>query len=185
MDFSSFLSIEGSLFYDLWDRATMQDTNFVIKIADLLKNTWSKDAVHLEKKFSKEIKTSDEGISATVRLMWLNDSSVLVTLTDIKATVHKECDRCTAWYTDEAYIEELVLKGVVPTGEEDFIGEENEHCIINTNESSIDLHDPIVHAIKFCDHVVNHCPDCAKIVASLDDETSSEIGWWPIIWKKS
>lgn len=163
----------------------MHDKSFLIKIADLLKNTWSKDSVYLENKFSKELSTSEEGISAHVEVMWLNDSSIMVTLSNIKAVVNKECDRCGNIYQEEILVNELVLKAVAPTGEEDFVGEENEHCIIDTNLWAVDLHDPIVHAIQFCYHVVNNCPDCTKIVESLVDDIEPEIEWKPIVWKKS
>jgi hypothetical protein len=163
----------------------MRDTNFTIKITDLLKNTWSKDTLILQEKFSPDIEVTDAWISATVQLMWLNDMSILITLSNIGATIKKVCDRCGKIYEEAVFVDEVVLKGVVPSGEEDLIDEENEHCLIDTNDGSIDLHDAIVHTLKFCDHVVNNCPECAEIVASLEEENDDEIGSWPIIWKKN
>lgn len=163
----------------------MKDTNFSIKIADLLKQSWIKDSLSFSHKFSPEVELSPEGISVDIALMGLDDSSVLVTLSDIRATVFKTCDRCGTVYSEDVFVPETVIKAIVPTGEQDFIGEENEHAIIDTNEASLNLHDPIVQAIKFCDHVVNNCTDCRKIVETLDDEIP-EIDWgWSIAWKHS
>ena len=153
----------------------IKDKVFKIKIADLLNETWRKDELVFEHKFSDQLPNlDDEGIAWVFTVQSLDKVSLLGTLADVTARFHETCDSCATsfmrsvdipLYTARFVFEDDVAKKKEPTESEEVVFH------IDSKSETINIEDMVVQAILLNDPFVKRCEKCTKrLEASNDDD---------------
>lgn len=71
----------------------MHNSSFALKVSDLLRNPGKIDYLSFEGLRTDQVPgLSSEGIAVHLRLQWVSDGSVKVTIEELKATIHDICD---------------------------------------------------------------------------------------------
>lgn len=161
-----------------------KDTVFKIKIADLLNETGRQDEIVFEHKFSDQLSNLDiEGVAWTFTIQSLDSTSLLGTLTDIRASFHETCDSCGASfirsvhipvYTGRFVFEDDVKKKEVPESEEVLF-------YIDSKAETINIEDMVVQAILLDEPFVKRCDACNKRLVSIDDD-DDDLGEFQAKW---
>ena len=154
----------------------MKDRSFIVKIADLLNETWKEDQIVFEHKLSDQLPQLDaDGVSATFSVQSLNSSSLLGTLSDITCRINDVCDSCGVAFTRDvaipSYVARFVLSGDVTEKEKN----ESEEAIllIDPKSETINIEDMVVQAILLNEPFVKRCDACTKRLDKEDDEDDS------------
>lgn len=157
------------------EKKRLKDTNFDIKIADLLKKVGKTDTVHFQNKRSDQLKNlNDEGISGTISLQSLNDNAVYTTLDQVNCSIKDICDTCQNEYTRKVHGEWYPAKFVdaeeLAEMQEKKLEDDEELFAMEPQGDIINIENMVVQAISLQEPFVKRCPDCEKKYQETDDE---------------
>lgn len=154
----------------------MKKSRFIINVWDLLISAWKRDEISFENEYIQEIPNlTKEWISGTIVIQSYDQNSLLVTLHDLKCTIHEPCDKCTELYDREISIPEYSAKFQIeidPDYEWD-----DEIFTIDKNEN-IDVQDMIINAINLQEPFTKKCPKCID----LEEEEEDDEDVWTFEW---
>lgn len=148
----------------------MKDYNFHYKVSDILHHPETPETIQILNKFSTLIpQCSDDGISGTIRIQWLNDEQLQIDILELSCCLITQCDRCgknihvelwASWLSYSADIPQKHKKRGIVVVEPDIY--------INAKDETIDLEEVITTDLLLSQSVVNLCQDCEKTVESDD-----------------
>ncbi len=153
----------------------MKKTDFKINVWDLLLSAGKQDQIDFENVLVEELQNlTKKWISWNVLIQSFDQDSLLVTLEDLKCTLHEPCDKCAEEYDRKVNIKEYSAKfqnEVNPEEEWD-----NEIFLIDGNEN-IDIKDMVIQAIKLQEPFTKKCPKCQKIKEKNNEEDIEYFEW--------
>ena len=160
----------------------MANSQFIIKVSDLLHTPGSKDAILLESKESSLLPyPSPSGISAEIEMTGMNDVQLIVEWRDIEATLELSCSRCGEVFQKDFVVAEAETKWLVVKKKDPDIWLDPDIIPIDPKHYSMDLEQWLVDTILLSMDVQQLCEDCQnKQIDEYEDESDSA----PIIWKK-
>ena len=163
----------------------MKDYWFKIKVSDLLRNTWQKDSIVFENKFSSNIENlTKEWMKWEVYLQSLDENTVFVEIKDLEMTLDEACEICLKDFERKVEISEISTKFIFPdkmlNPEEKVHDEEFE---INPKDETIDLEEFIVQLVISERPVVLRCAECEEIEGNDEEnEDTNSSSWNSIKW---
>ncbi len=150
-----------------------KDFNRVIKVADLLHQSWWQDVISFEKKFLSDYDNLDANwFSGSVFLQSLNDREIVVVLQKMEASFEEKCDRCGKKYFRKVFVENYEMRYTLDFSEVD---RENDVMPINSHWMIVDLSDQIYQAFELKKPLVFLCSDCEKIVDKQESDDYLEL----------
>jgi len=152
----------------------MKKSDFKINVWDLLLSAGKQDQISFEDIYVDEITSlTKKWISGNVVIQSFDQDSLLVTLEDLKCTLHEPCDKCAEEYDRKINIKEYSAKfqnEVNPEEEWD-----DEIFLIDGNEN-IDIKDMVIQAIVLQEPFKKLCSKCQKI--SKKEENEEDIDYF-------
>lgn len=152
----------------------MKDKVFKIKIADLLNETGREDQIIFDHKFSDQLPNlTDEGMSGTFTIQSLDNTSLLGTLTDVRASFHETCESCGSTYERSVHISSYITRF---TFEDELAKDQENHdteeavFVIDPKAETINIEDMVVQSILLNDPFVKRCTTCTKRVQDTADD---------------
>lgn len=145
----------------------MQDHNFKVKIADLLKDSSYTDTIQFTNKFSTLLPQSQQGINATITFHGGDDKTIFFCIEDADVSFATSCDRCGKDVDKKLFIEEVEGKWYVDLISDD---DDGSTISINSKDGLIDIEDFLIHSLILTDDISTLCEDCKKKAESEDDD---------------
>ncbi len=144
----------------------MQDHNFKVKIADLLKDSSHTDTIQFTDKFSTLLPQTQEGIQALISFHGGDNKTIFFLIEEASVLFTASCDRCGKEVKKELYIEDVDGKGYV-----DLISEDDDWATIsiNSKDGMMDIEDFLIQSLLLTDDISTVCEDCQKKANKEDD----------------
>lgn len=156
---------------------TQKDKLFKMKIADLLNEAGRQDEIVFEHKFSDQLPNLDEnGISLTFTIQSLDNTSLLGTLTDVRANFHETCDSCGVSFVRKVDVPSYTARFVFEDDakNKEVIDSEEVLFYIDSKSETINIEDMVVQSILLNDPFVKRCDACTKRLESVSDDDDLE-----------
>ena len=156
---------------------TPKDKIFKMKIADLLNEAGRQDEVVFEHKFSDQLPNlDDDGISLTFTIQSLDATSLLGTITDVRANFHETCDSCGASFVRKVDVPSYTARFVFEddANKKEVIDSEEVLFYIDSKSETINIEDMVVQSILLNDPFVKRCDVCTKRLESVSDDDDLE-----------
>jgi len=159
----------------------MKNNNFKINIWDLLQSAGKIDNFEfLHEKLPELQWLSDDGISWEVMLQSFDKDSLLVTLTNLYASINEKCDICTKQYIRDIKIDEYSAKFQKKIDKNEIT--DDEVFKIDWNEN-INIKDMIIQAIILQEPFAKKCPTCTKKSSEESDDFDYMEWTWNITFR--
>jgi hypothetical protein len=139
----------------------MRDYNFKIKLSDFFAHPQQRESLSFKQKFSSLLPDlTEQWLSATITIQWLDEKTVLLIIENLKATREQPCD----WCLKNTEVTVHVPTYQVKSGyfEEAIIEEEDNIIPLSGKEDQVDLEKELSQSILVQRNVVNLCLDCQK-----------------------
>jgi len=146
----------------------MKNNNFKINIWDLLQSAGKIDNFEFEHEKLPELKwLSNDGVNGEVMLQSFDKDSLLVTLTNLSASIDEICDICTKPHIRDINIDEYSAKFQRKIDKNEIT--DDEVFKIDWNEN-IDIRNMIIQAIILEEPMAKKCPTCTKKASEESDD---------------
>lgn len=153
---------------------SIQDHNFKVKIADLLKDSSHTDTIQFTDKFSTLLPQTQEGIKALISFHGGDDKTIFFLIEEASVKFTALCDRCGKEVKKELSIEDIDGKWYIDLLPED---DDGSTIWIDSKDGIMDLEDFLVHSLLLTDDISTLCEDCQKKADNEDNELDdSNIG---------
>lgn len=152
-----------------------KDTNWKIKIWDLLAKTWSADTVQIKEKFlENENKIISPWISCDIYINSINKEDIWIKINNINCQLSINCDICGSEYIYNINSPEY---SCIYTTDHKKVNTDNEQEYYPIDNDNIDISDIIRFAINLELESINRCEKCEEDYKNhnyQDDEESDE-----------
>jgi hypothetical protein len=150
----------------------MKDYNFNYKVSDILRHPETPETIQFFNKFSTLIpQCSDEGISGTIYIQWLNEEQLEINIEELSCILDTACDRCGKALEVELGASKLTYSADFPRKNKqrgEIVVEPD--LFIDAKNLTINLEQVITTDLLLSQSIVNLCPECQKTVETLPED---------------